>query len=134
MDEDETFRRLVVAVDDSPAARLFIELSSHAADLVEAREALEWALRVDPDPALPGDIKPFLIGFAAVSYCRCVLASTVRKPVTDHVDIPTDMETTHQTIKDFRNQTIAHSQSELKVTYPVGVLAAETKDSCTSRR
>lgn len=35
---------------------------------------------------------------------------------------------THELIKAFRNQTIAHSQSQLAVTYPVGVLNGKTME------
>ena len=62
-----------------------------------------------------------------VSYCRCFLHSNVRRPLGDHIDIPTEMIGTHESIKAFRNQTVAHSQSELAVTYPVGVLDAKTR-------
>jgi hypothetical protein len=72
------------------------------------------------------DLKPYLIGFAVVSYCRCFLPSNVRTPLSDHIDMPPGMIGTHEAIKAFRNQTIAHSQSELTVTYPVGVLDAKT--------
>lgn len=127
MNEGEARRPLIVAVDDSPDARLFIELSSHAADLTEASDALDWALRPAQDDPL-ANVKPYLIGFAVVSYCRCFLHSCVRTPLGDHIDIPPGMIGTHESIKAFRNQTIAHSQSELTVTYPVGVLDAKTME------
>ena len=127
MNEGEARRPLIVAVDDSPDARLFIELSSHAADLTEASEALDWALHPAQDGPL-ANVKPYLIGFAVVAYCRCFLHSNVRTPLGDHIDIPPGMIDTHESIKAFRNQTIAHSQSELTVTYPVGVLDAKTME------
>jgi hypothetical protein len=127
MDEGEARRPVIVAVDDSPDARLFIELSSHAADLTEASDALEWALHSGQDHSLP-NVKSYLIGFAVVSYCRCFLHSNVRTPLGDHIDIPPGMIGTQEAIKAFRNQTIAHSQSELTVTYPVGVLDAKTME------
>jgi hypothetical protein len=125
MDQGDARRPLIVAVDDSPDARLFIELSSHAADLTEASDALDWALNSTRDDSLP-NVKPYLLGFAVVSYCRCFLHSNVRTQLGDHIDIPAGMSGTHEAIKAFRNQTIAHSQSELTVTYPVGVLDAKT--------
>jgi hypothetical protein len=127
MGEDEARRPLIVAVDDSPDARLFIELSSHAADLTEASEALDWALHPAQDSPL-ANVKPYLIGFAVGSYCRCFLHSNVRTPLGDYIDIPPGMIGTHERIKAFRNQTIAHSQSQLAVTYPVGVLDAKTME------
>ena len=127
MDEGEARRPLIVTVDDSPDARRFIELSSHAADLTEASDALGWALDAAQDGSLP-NVKPYLIGFAVVAYCRCFLHSNVRTPLGNHIDIPSGMRGTHEAIKAFRNQTIAHSQSDLAVTYPVGVLDAQTTE------
>ena len=127
MNEGEARSPLIVAVDDSPDARLFIELSSHAADLTEAGDALDWALRPAQDDPL-ANVKPYLIGFAVVSYCRCFLHSNLRTPLGDHIDIPPALIGTHERIKAFRNQTIAHSQSELTVTYPVGVMDAKTME------
>ena len=127
MSDDEARTPMIVAVDDSADARLFIELSSHAADLTEASEALHWALQPGQDGPLD-NVKPYLIGFAAVSYCRCFLHSNVRTPLGDYIDMPPELMRTHERIKAFRNQTIAHSQSELAVTYPVGVFDSESKD------
>ena len=127
MDEVEARNPLIIVVADSPDARLFVELSSHAADLTEASGALDSALRAKQDESL-ADVKPYLIAFAAVAYCRCFLHSNVRTPLGDHIDIPPGMVDTHESIKAFRNQTIAHSQSELTVTYPLGFLDAKTKE------
>jgi hypothetical protein len=127
MDDVEARSPLIVAVDDSPDARLFIELSSHAADLTEARDALGWVLQAEQDDPLAG-VKRHLIGAAVVSYCRCFLHSKVRTPLGDYIDVPPGLSRTHETIRAFRNQTIAHSQSELSVTYPVGVVDAETME------
>ena len=117
---------LVVMVEDSPDARLFIELSSHAADLTEADHALELALQEhDPGSSL-ADARPYLVGFAVVAYGRSVLHSNVRGRLTDHVNVPDHFADVHEQIKDFRNATIAHSQSELSVTYPMGFLDPNT--------
>jgi len=114
-------------VDDSDDARLFIELSSHAADLVEARDALELALRSMPDPDSPlRDAERSLVAAAAMAYCRTFFPSKVRRPVTDFVEIPQALVATHELVAMFRNRTIAHSQSDLSVTYALGVLDAET--------
>ena len=114
-------------VDDSDDARLFIELSSHAADLVEARDALRHALRSAPDPDSPvRDAERSLVANAAMAYCRTFFPSKVRRPVTHYVDIPQELAATHQLVAAFRNRTIAHSQSDLSVTYALGVLDAET--------
>lgn len=112
----------VVLVPDSPDARLFVELSSHAADLTEARHALELAIEGRQDGSPLGDASRYLIEFATVAYCRTVLPSKVRRPLTAHVTVPALLEGVHEQVRTFRNATIAHSQSELAVTYPVGVL------------
>jgi len=44
MKQSEEGEPLIVRIADSPDARLFIELSSHASDLTEARSALEMSL------------------------------------------------------------------------------------------
>ena len=127
MHEGEARNPLVIAVGDSRDARLFIELSSHAADLTEASGALAAALRPEQDESW-SDVKPYLIGFAVVAHCRCFLNSNGRMPLGDRIVIPPAMIGTHESIRAFRNQTIAHSQSELSVTYPVGFLDARTKE------
>lgn len=121
-------RRLeFVMIDDSDDARSFIELSSHAADLVEARDALELASRSMPDPDSPlRDAERSLVANAAMAYCRTFFPSKVRRPVTDFVDIPKALVATHELVAMFRNRTIAHSQSDLSVTYALGVLHGET--------
>ena len=117
---------LAVMVEDSPDARLFIELSSHAADLMEAHHALALALQGHESGSTLADASPFLVGFAVVAYGRCILHSNVRGRLTDHVDVPEHLAEVHAQIKTFRNATIAHSQSELAVTYPVGFLDPST--------
>ena len=66
------------------------------------------------------------MGLAVVAYCRAVLHSNVRGRLTDHVDIPDELVNVHDRVKTYRNATVAHSQSELAVTYAVGVLDADT--------
>src|SRR5665647_2700324 len=72
------------------------------------------------------DASAYLIGFAVVAYCRAILHSNVRGRLTDHIEVPAELMEIHNQVKTFRNATIAHSQSELSVTYPVGVLDAQT--------
>src|SRR5680860_979466 len=43
-----------------------------------------------------------------------------------HIVIPAELQDFHELVGAFRNTTIAHSQSELTTTFPVGVLDAET--------
>lgn len=126
MDEDDKKAPLVVSVGDSHDARLFIELSSHASDLAEARGALEMSIEArEPDSPL-WDAAAYLIGFSVVAYCRCFGLSDVRKPITEHIEIPQDLLRTHEQVRTFRNATIAHSQSDLAVTYPVALLEPTT--------
>lgn len=54
--------------------------------------------------------------------------SNVRGRLTDHINVPAELKQIHEQVRTFRNATIAHSQSELSVTYPVGVLDAATLD------
>lgn len=117
---------MIVVVEDSPDARLFIELSSHASDLAEARAALDLAIQGEEGDGPLADASAFLIGFAVVAYCRTILHSNVRRVLTEHIDIPADLAALNELVRTFRNATIAHSQSELSVTYPVGVLDPET--------
>ncbi|BDO40648.1 hypothetical protein [Cellulomonas sp. NTE-D12] len=116
-----------VMVPDSKDARDFVEMSSHAADLVQAREALELAVRSKDDVSSTLDrATEALIATAAMAYCRAFFHSERRRLVTDFVKIPEALRDTHQLVRMFRNRTIAHSQSELSVTYAVAVLDAET--------
>jgi hypothetical protein len=114
-----------VMVPDSADARLFIELSSYGADLAEASHALDLASDSGEDSRFQ-DAAAYLIGFAAIAYCRTFFPSNVRKPLTDHIVIPAELRNVHELVGAFRNTTIAHSQSELATTFPVGVLDAGT--------
>lgn len=125
MEEDEGRGPLIVAVEDSPDARLFIELSSYGSDLAEARDALDLAIRGFKAGSALADASRYLVGHAVVAYCRAVLHSNVRSRLTDHVDIPDELVDVHERVKSYRNATVAHSQSELAVTYAVGVLHPE---------
>ena len=115
----------LVLVPDNPDTRLFIELSSHAADLTEAREALTLALSA-PIPELPAGVGRSLIANAVMAYCRTFFPSKARTPVTSFVQVPDELVATHDLVARFRNRTVAHSQSDLLVTYPVGILDATT--------
>ena len=114
-----------VLIPDSADARLFVELSSYGADLCEARQALDLASEGAEGSRL-WDASAHLIGFAAIAYCRTFFASNVRQPLTDHIAIPVELFEIHRLVGAFRNTTIAHSQSELATTFPVGVLDAQT--------
>ncbi|TQJ51844.1 phage head-tail connector protein [Phycicoccus sp. SLBN-51] len=117
---------LVVTVGDSRDARLFVELSSFGADLSEAQHALDLAISGKEEDSPLNDASAYMIGFAAVAYCRTILHSNVRRRLTDYIEVPPELLEIHNQVKTFRNATIAHSQSDLSVTYPVGVLDART--------
>ena len=122
--EEPVFK--VVAVPDSEDARLFVELSSYGADLAEARHALDLATGSRGDGSELEDAGAYLIASAVVAYCRTYFPSNVRKPMTDHIAIPDELSDIHRLVGAFRNTTIAHSQSNLATTFPVGVLDATT--------
>lgn len=126
MEYGDRLTPLVVTVGDSPDARLFVELSSYGSDLTEAQHALDLAIRGKEEGPPMIDASAYLIGFAVVAYCRAILHSNVRGRLTDHIEVPAELMEIHNQVKTFRNATIAHSQSELSVTYPVGVLDAQT--------
>lgn len=117
---------VVVLVGDSPDSRLIIELSSYRSDLAEARQALDLAIQGLEEGSVLADATRHLVGLAVVAYCRTALLSNVRGRLTDHVDIPDELIDIHDRVKTYRNATVAHSQSELAVTYAIGVLDADT--------
>ena len=113
---------MLVPVGDSSESRLFIELSSFGADLAEARDALDLAARADK-LSVP---ERHLVGMAVIAYCRTILHSNVRGRITDHVPVPQGLIHVNDLVRSYRNATVAHSQSELAVTYAVGVLDSDT--------
>ncbi|HYJ28030.1 MAG TPA: hypothetical protein VEW73_09990 [Nocardioides sp.] len=117
MGSDEQFA--FAFVPDSGDARLFIKLSGYRADLVEAQLGLEWALDSKAPESPTAGAFAIFIGYATVAYCRTILHSNVREPLTNYVAIPDGLDDMHQLIKSFRNTTVAHSQSDLTSTYVV---------------
>ncbi|WP_188744730.1 hypothetical protein [Agromyces bauzanensis] len=110
-------------VPDSPETRLFVELSHFAGgDLSPAATALELATEFyERDEA---DNAGFLVDSAVVAYCRAFVASSVRgvRTLESHLAIPAEFAALHQTIRTYRNTTVAHSQSELSTTWPLVVI------------
>ncbi|WP_156376834.1 hypothetical protein [Yonghaparkia sp. Root332] len=109
---------------DSVDSRLFVELASYAADLLEASAAIDLAFRSRADDGPLDDATGFLIGYAAMAYCRTYFPSKVRRPMTDYVSIPTEHGAVHALITDYRNRRVAHSHSQLASTFAVIVLDA----------
>ncbi|WP_026539636.1 hypothetical protein [Arthrobacter sp. 9MFCol3.1] len=115
-----------VMLPDSADARLFVELSSYGADLTEARHALDLAIKSRGGGSQLEDAGDHLIAFAVIAYCRTYFPSKVRKRLTDHIVIPDDLADIHRLVGEFRNATIAHSQSDLATTFAVGVIDTAT--------
>ena len=116
----------MVPLPDTPDSRLFVELSSYAADLAEAHHALTLAVRSLADGSTLAEATQHLVGLAAIAYCRTALDSSVRRRLTDQIQLPAEFAGVHDRIRIYRNATIAHSQSELAVTYAIGVLEPTT--------
>lgn len=126
MEHSEQDVPVVVTVGDSPDARLFVELSSCASDLLEAHSALEMSIECDNSKSPLQKAGPYLVGFAVMAYCRCFVPSNVRRAITDSIEIPQEQLPLHKQVMSFRNATIAHSQSDLATTYPLAVLDPTT--------
>ncbi|KQZ70790.1 hypothetical protein [Nocardioides sp. Root151] len=124
--DEETQPFVVVPVRDSLESRLFIELSSFGSDLAEARNALDLAIQGFEAGSVLADASHHLVGLAVIAYCRTVQHSNVRGCMTDHVAVPEELADVHDQVRVYRNATVAHSQSELAVTYAVGVLDSRT--------
>lgn len=125
-DAEEPNPFVMVGVGPSAGARKFVELESFAADLVEAADALDLALgSYEPNSPLE-DARRHLVASSAMAYGRAFTHSKVRGRLTDHVEVPADFVDVHDQVRAYRNATVAHSQSELATTYPVGVLEADS--------
>ena len=124
--DEEAQPFVVIPVGDSPESRLFIELSSYGSDLAEARNALDLAVQASEEGSVLADASRHLVGIAVIAYCRTILHSNVRGRLTDYVAVPGELADVHDQVKTYRNATVAHSQSELAVTYAVGVLDSDS--------
>ena len=60
-----------------------------------------------------------------LSHYRTFFPSKVRTAITSFVQVPAELSATHDLVARFRNRTIAHSQSDLSVTYPIDILDAK---------
>lgn len=108
---------------DSADTRRLVELTSHANDLSEASHALALAFEAgDDSPAwMP------LTMHAATAYIRPFIHSNVRTRL-DHMEhfpgMPSGLAPLHQTVRTYRNTTVAHSQSNLATPMAFGLLDA----------
>ncbi len=106
---------------DSADARELAELSSYSNDLTEADSALHAALQ-------EGEGTPLwipLTGFAVVAYMRAFGHSNVRPPLREAEVVPEEFAGLHEKIRQYRNTTVAHSQSELVRPMPIAYLDGE---------
>lgn len=107
-----------VVVPDSEEARHLAVLASYSADLSEAATALEIGTTLleannDRDRA----ICRLANQQGVLAYWRCFAQSSVRPPITEFVTVPAHLAGLHLQAKHLRNRTIAHSESELQLTY-----------------
>lgn len=116
----------LVLLGDSPDSRLLVELSSYGSDLAEAGHALDLAILGAQEGSSLADAARHLVGLAVVAYCRTVMHSNVRGRLTDHIAVPDELLDVHERVRSYRNATVAHSLSDLAVTYPIGVLDSDT--------
>lgn len=111
---------------DTADTRLLIELTSHANDLSEAAHALDCALTSGEDSAL---WMP-LTSHAVTAYIRPFIDSNVRTRL-DKMSmvppIPAHLQAVHDLIRNYRNTTVAHSQSTLVMPLPVAILDDQGK-------
>jgi hypothetical protein len=98
-----------VRLPDDADSRALAELASYANDLSEASFALDAAL----DAGEGGDGWIEFTGFAVVAYMRAFGHSNVRARLGERFPVPPEFRAVHETIRIYRNTTIAHSQSEL---------------------
>ncbi|WP_281886904.1 hypothetical protein [Agromyces rhizosphaerae] len=105
----------------TPGTRLLIELASYAEDLSEAGEALELAFEAGPGSScwLP------LTNAAVVAYMRAFGRSDARGDLAAHIELPEDLHETHAMIRDYRNRSVAHSQSGLSMSLALAHLGTD---------
>ncbi|MBD3940678.1 hypothetical protein IF188_03065 [Microbacterium sp. NEAU-LLC] len=99
----------VVRLPDDADSRSLAELASYANDLSEASFALDAALEVGEG----GEGWIEFTGFAVVAYMRAFGHSNVRGRLDELFAVPAEFSALHETVRAYRNTTIAHSQSEL---------------------
>lgn len=111
---------------DMADTRLLVELTSHASDLSEASHALGCALAAGED----SELWMPLTSHAVTAYIRSFILSKVRRRLDEMPDIPpvpAALQAVHETIRKYRNTTIAHSQSDLSLPLPLALLDTEGK-------
>ena len=114
----------IAVLPDTPDSRLLVELTSHASDLSEASHTLVSAFEAGEGSELwlP------LTSHAVTAYIRPFIHSNVRTRLDEMLEIraiPPALKTLHDVIRQYRNTTIAHSQSDLTMPLPVAFLDGE---------
>lgn len=116
---------------DSPENRLATALVSHASDLSEAAQSLELAREAGEGSVL---WMPLTM-HAVTAYVRPFIHSAVR-PRLDEMScfpgIPDERRSLHETIRRYRNTTVAHSQSTLVL--PIALAVLDTRGLVTDVR
>ncbi|MDQ0279231.1 hypothetical protein QO003_003534 [Arthrobacter silviterrae] len=117
---------LFAVLPDSADSRLLVDLTSHATDLSEALHTLQSAFDSGEDSVLWFP----LTMHAVTAYVRPFIHSNVRDrldQMTEFPGIPAELQSIHDTIRKYRNTTVAHSQSDLAMPVAVALLDKDGK-------
>lgn len=111
----------IAVLPDMPDSRLLVELTSHASDLSEASHTLASALAAGESSELwlP------LTSHSVTAYIRPFIHSNVRRRLDELpvvITVPPSLQWLHEVVRQYRNTTIAHSQSNLALPLPVVLL------------
>lgn len=101
-----------------------MDLTSHAGDLSEALHALGCALNAGEG----SELWMPLTSHAATAYVRPFIHSNVRTRLDEmpgFPPVPAALQSVHETVRKYRNTTIAHSQSNLSMPLPLAFLGAQ---------
>lgn len=113
----------MAVLPDMPDARLLVDLTSHASDLSEASHALAAAFAAGEG----SDLWLPLTSHAVTAYIRPFIHSNVRTRLDEMPGIPgvpRTLQSVHDSIRKYRNTTVAHSQSDLAMPLPIVILDA----------
>lgn len=111
----------IAVLPDMPDSRLLVELTSHASDLSEASHTLASAFAAGESSELWFP----LISHSVTAYIRPFIHSNVRRRLDEIPSMPTvppSLSRLHEVVRQYRNTTIAHSQSNLALPLPIVLL------------
>lgn len=111
----------MAVLPDMPDTRLLVELTSHASDLSEASHTLAGAFAAGQSSELwlP------LTSHSVTAYIRPLIQSNVRRRLDKMPEVPAvpaSLKWLHEVIRQYRNATVAHSQSNLALPLPFVLL------------